>query len=348
MSSWVQRLRLSGFRVYNHEWFKHMRDIRYLNSDHLDALNLGMSEIVDILEDVFRHKAAGDTGMPPKVFFHHDGDRFYSAMTSSCQPLGFAGCKWQSGDPENPSKGLPYIQGLYLLNDNHSGEMVAVMDARWITGKRTAAASALVTRYQARKGSEELAILGCGVQGRAHLEALAGELPSLAKCRVYDIVPQAQEAFIAEFQDKYNHIRVTGCNSAEQAIQGADVVITGGPITKVRNPSIPSRWIKSGALIVTIDYDSYVTDECIAAMDIVLTDDREQIEDARRNEGKFTGVTRLDTDIADLISSGQGTRQGDEQRIMAFNLGIALEDVATAAEISRRAAELNIGVLLPA
>jgi ornithine cyclodeaminase/alanine dehydrogenase len=325
-----------------------MRDITYLNSDHLDDLNLDMAEIVDMLESVFRLKAAGAVGMPPKIFFHHDGDRFYSAMTSSCQPLGFAGCKWQSGDPVNPSRGLPNIQGLYILNDNNSGEMLAVMDAGWITGKRTAAASALVARFQARKSAEELAILGCGVQGRAHLEALSGELPSLAKCRVFDIAPQVQNDFVAALDCRHNNIRVSGCDSAEQAVRGADVIVTGGPITHVRKPLIPSEWVKGGALLVTIDYDSYVTDECIAAMDIVLTDDREQIEDARRNEGKFTGVTRLDTDIAAMISVGRGIRQDDAQRIMAFNLGIALEDVATAAEIYRLALEKKIGISLPA
>ncbi len=324
-----------------------MREITYLNSGHLDELNLSMAEIVDILESAFRLKAAGNISMPPKIFFHHDGDRFYSAMTSSCQPLGFAGCKWQSGDPANPSIGLPYIQGLYILNDNDTGEMLAVMDACWITGKRTAAASALVARYQARRGSEELAILGCGVQGRAHLEALAAELPSLAKCRVYDIAPQVQTDFVATFDGRHNNIRVSGSDSAEQAVRGADIVITGGPITQVRKPTILPEWIKTGALVVTIDYDSYVTDECIAAMDIVLTDDRDQIEDSRTNEGKFAGVKQLDTDIAAMIAEGTGLRSNDAQRIMAFNLGIALEDVATAAEVYRRAAESNTGVSLP-
>ena len=98
--------------------------------------------------------------------------------------------------------------------------------------------------------------------------------------------------------------------------------------------------------MVTIDYDSYVTDECIAAMDIVLTDDYAQIEDARKNEGKFPGVARLDADNAELIAQGKGLRQNDQQRILAFNLGIALEDVATAAEIVRRAEEKGLGIRL--
>ena len=128
-----------------------MNELLYLNASHLDALDLGMSDIVDILEAVFRHKAAGDTVMPPKMFFYTEGDRFLSAMGSACAPLGYAGAKWQSGNPENPSRGLPYIQGLYVLNEHESGRMAAILDSKWITAKRTAAASALVARHQAAR-----------------------------------------------------------------------------------------------------------------------------------------------------------------------------------------------------
>ena len=323
-----------------------MQEILYLNAQHLGALDLDKSQIVGILEEIFRHKASGNTRMPPKVFFHHAGDRFYSAMSACATSLGYAGCKWQSGDPGNPLRGLPYIQGLYILTDNGTGEMLAVMDARWITGQRTAAASALVARYQAREDAKELAILGCGLQGRAHLEILAAEIPSLTQCRVYDILPEAQNDFVMQLDGCHNGVSVTGVQSAEEAVRGADVVITGGPIQEQRDATIVSDWIRPGALVVTIDYDSYVTDDCIAAMDIVLTDDFDQIEDARNNEDKFTGISRVDADLAQMITTGKGLRQSDDQRIMAFNLGIALEDLATAAEILKRARQKGIGVSL--
>ena len=325
---------------------RQIRDIVYLNEAHLDALDLDLSRIVDILDEIFRHKAAGDTLMPPKIFFHVPDDRFYSAMGSCCPPLGYAGCKWQSGDPANPSRGLPYIQGLFILNEHETGQMVAIIDAKWITARRTAAASALVARYQARSGARELAILGCGLQARAHLEALAAEVASLELCRVYDIVSERERTFVEQMDRRFNDVRVIGAKGAEAAVRGADIVITGGTIQEQRAPTIVSDWIKRGALVVTIDYDSYVTDECIAAMDIVLTDDYAQIEDARKNEGKFPGVARLDADNAELIARGKGLRQNDEQRILAFNLGIALEDVATAAEIVRRAEEKGLGIRL--
>ncbi len=323
-----------------------LQDIRYLNSAHLDSLGLEMSKIVDVLEEMFRYKAAGETLMPPKIFFHIEGDRFYSAMASCCPPLGFAGSKWQSGDPNNPSRGLPYIQGLFVLNEHDSGQMVAIMDAKWITGRRTAAASALVARYQARIGSRVLSILGCGLQGRAHLEALAGEIHTLERCQVYDTVPERQRAYIAELDGCLNNIEVVGYDCAQSAIQDADIIITGGPIQEERNATIISEWIKPGALIVTIDYDSYVTDECICAMDIAMTDDYKQIDDARRNGYKFLGVKNIDTDNAELIANNKGRRSSEDQRIIAFNLGIALEDVATAVKILNRAKAKGIGIVL--
>ena len=59
--------------------------IRYLNEAALDGLSLGMGEIVDILESLFREKAKGELLMPPKIFFHRHGPRFYSAMASAAR-----------------------------------------------------------------------------------------------------------------------------------------------------------------------------------------------------------------------------------------------------------------------
>jgi ornithine cyclodeaminase/alanine dehydrogenase len=322
-----------------------IKNIRYLNAAALDDLGLSIGGIVDILENLFREKAKGELFMPPKIFFHRHGPRFYSAMASAAPALGFAGCKWQSGDPDNPARNLPYIQGLYILTEDTTGQMVALMDAKWITGRRTAAASALVARHLAKTGDETLAILGCGLQGRAHLEAIKGEISSLTHCRAYDIDPERQALYVEEMNGQYG-MTVEGAADAEAAVRGADIIVTGGPISEKRVPTLVPDWLSPGSLIITIDYDSYVTDACIAAMDLVLTDDRRQIEDARINEGKFPGVSHIDADNAELIVQGKGRRVDDTQRILAFNLGIALEDVATAAEIYRRAEATDAGIIL--
>ena len=323
------------------------KSIRFLSRTDLDTLGLGMGETIDILEGAFRAKAAGKAIMPPKIFFHRHGPRFYSAMVSASPDLGYAGCKWQSGDPDNPSLGLPYIQGLYILTEDATGQMRAIIDAEWITGQRTAAASGLVVRHLAKDSDRTLGILGCGLQGRKHLEAVHAARPQFDRCVCYDLVPERQERFIEEMTGRFGFDSIAGMTGPEAVARNCDVLVTGGPIQKDRKPVIQSSWIRAGTLIVTIDYDSYVTDEAIRSMDLVLTDDYGQIEDARRNEGKFPGVIRVDSEVAELVAHGKGARTSDEQRILVFNLGIALEDLATAIEILNRAERADVGTRLP-
>ena len=321
--------------------------IRFLSKSDMDTLGLGMADIIEILEEAFRVKAAGEVMMPPKIFFHRLGPRYYSSMVSASPALGYAGCKWQSGDPDNPDIGLPYVQGLYVLTEDATGGMRAIMDSEWITGWRTAAASGLVIRHLAKESDRTLGVLGCGLQGRKHLEAVHAARPQFDRCVCYDLHPERQERFIAEMTGRFGFGSIVGTDGPEEVARNCDVLVTGGPIRKDRKPVIPPEWIAPGTLVVTIDYDSYVTDEMIRAMDLVLTDDYAQIEDARRNEGKFPGVTRVDSTIADLVTHGKGARTSDEQRILVFNLGIALEDLATAIELLDRAERADVGTMLP-
>ena len=319
---------------------------KYIHAAELDKLGFSMGDIVEILEKAFSVKAAGKTIMPPKVFFYRGGDRFYSAMSSASSELGFGGCKWQSGDPENPPRGLPYIQGLYTLTEDKTGQVRAVIDAEWITSQRTAAASALVVKYQARADAKRLGILGCGLQGRKHMEAITDVRPDLEECFCFDVNQKTQARFIEEMSARYK-IKITGAASAKEVCLASDILITGGPIEVVRTPTILPDWINEGCLVVTIDYDGYVTDELIADMDIILTDDIGQIEEEQRTNQKFLGVPRFDTTLADLIASGKGKRVSDSQKILGLNLGIALEDLAFAIEILRRAEEMGLGIDLP-
>jgi len=321
--------------------------ILYLSNRDLEELGLSLGEIVPILEEMFRRKASGDTVQPPKIFFHRGGPRFYSSMVSSAPGLGYAGCKWQSGDPENPARGLSYIQGLFILSEDATGQPVAIMDSKWVTGNRTAAASAVAAKHLARRDARTIAILGCGLQGRKNLEALKAVLPSLARCQAYDVVAEREAAFVHETHDRWG-VSVVGAGSAEGAVRGADIVITAGPIEDHRRATLVPEWLAAGSLTIALDYDSYVTDAAIAAADLVLTDDRGQIEDARQREGKFTGVRRIDAELADLLTTGRGRRTHEEQRVLVFNLGIALEDLATGVEILNRARKKKAGTLLPA
>jgi ornithine cyclodeaminase/alanine dehydrogenase-like protein (mu-crystallin family) len=319
----------------------------YLTASDLRRLGLTIGRVADVLEDAFRHKAAGHVTSPPMTFFHRDGPPWFNSMVCWIAPLKYAGCKFQSGDSTNPARGLPSIQGLYLLCESEGGRMVALMDARWLTAIRTAAVGALFARRAAREGASTLAILGCGVQGRLQLEALKGAVPTLRRCRAFDVVPTHAEAYRGEMSGRFG-VEIEVVATPEAAVRGADLVMTSGPIQKLRTPQIEDAWIAPGCLVLTLDRDSYVTDGAIAAMDRVLSDDREALFHAKAHEGAFRAVERVDADLTGMAAGLPALRRTPEDRIIVFVNGLGLEDLAAAIEVFRLANENGVGTLLPA
>jgi ornithine cyclodeaminase/alanine dehydrogenase-like protein (mu-crystallin family) len=300
-----------------------------------------------VLEEAFRHKAAGRVTSPPMTFFHRDGPPWFNSMVCWIAPLGYAGCKFQSGDSSNSARGLPSIQGLYLLCESEGGRMVALMDARWITAIRTAAVGALFARRAAREGAKTLGILGCGLQGRLQLEAIKGEVPSITHCRAYDTVPAQAEAYRKEVSGLFG-VSIEIVQSAESAVRGADIVMTSGPITKVRKPVIEAGWLSPGCLILSLDRDSYITDGAIRSIDRIFSDDRDALMHSKEHEGAFTAVSRVDADLAETSSENTVLRKGPDERIAVFVNGLGIEDLAAAIEAYRCAKEKSIGRTLAA
>ena len=145
----------------------------YLSLADVEKVALDMPTIINLLEQAFGEKGTGKVEMPPKPGIHTQPDAFIHAMPAYIPAMHSAGIKWVSGYPENQARGLPYISGLLILNDDETGLPYTVMDCTWITAYRTGAATALAAKYLARPESQTAGILACGVQGRTNLEALA-------------------------------------------------------------------------------------------------------------------------------------------------------------------------------
>ena len=169
-------------------------DLLYLSRQDVEAAGPAMPEIIAALERMFREKAAGRVEMPPKPAIHPRPGTFINAMPASIAVIEAAGVKWVSSYPMNRSRGLPLISGLLILNDIATGLPIAVMDCGWITAKRTGAATAVAAKFLARPESEVAGVLGCGVQGRGNIEALACVLP-LKRVYAYDTDARSSESF---------------------------------------------------------------------------------------------------------------------------------------------------------
>lgn len=315
----------------------------YLSRADVEAVALDMPTALGLLESAFREKAAGRVEMPPKPGIHPLPDAFIHAMPASIPALGAAGIKWVSGYPQNIRRHLPYISGLLILNDPETGFPTCIMDCTWLTGCRTGAATALSARYLARPESEVVGVLGCGVQGRTNLAALATVFP-IRRVHAYDILPAAAERYAAEMAALLG-IEVVIVDRPRDAVAGADLVVTAGPILKHPTPAIEAGWLKPGAFASAVDFDSYWHPGALAELDHLSTDDHAQFQ-YYRTVGYFGGTPDPVSDLGELVSGARAGRHESHERTMAMNLGLALEDMAVAPEIYRRAVERGIGTVL--
>jgi ornithine cyclodeaminase/alanine dehydrogenase-like protein (mu-crystallin family) len=319
--------------------------ILYLSQAQVASIGMGMPEIIELVEKAFEEKGHGRVEMPPKPGIHPGGgDNFIHAMPAYIPALDSAGVKWVSGFPGNAQKDLPYITGLLILNDPETGMPLSVMDCQWITAMRTGAASAVAARSLARADSSRLGILGCGVQGRTNTEALNVLFP-ITEVLAYDVMPEAVEKFSQSLREKLG-IEVTPVNSPREALDGCDLVVTAGPILKKPHKTIKAGWLEKGAFASLVDFDSYWEPAAMKEVDKFCTDDLKQFE-YYKSVGYFQDVPSVYADLGELTAGFKPGRESAEERTIACNLGLALDDMAVAPALFRRAVEMGIGTWLP-
>lgn len=319
--------------------------VLYLSQSDIESIDLPMADIIEALDEMFKEKGEGRTEMPPKPGIHPRPDAFIHAMPAYIPSLQSAGMKWVAGNPENPAKGLPYIMGLLVLNDPETGQPVAIMDCVWITAKRTGAASAVAARYLARRDSRTVGIVACGVQGRSNLEALKSAFPAIDHVRAYDLYPERSRAYAQEMEEKLE-VTVLTVETVRQAVRESDIVITSGPILKHPRPIIEAGWLAEGGFACAVDYDSYWKGSALLEADKIITDDTAQLEDHRRM-GYFQDTPTPHADLGEIAAGRKPGRESEQERIISLNLGLALDDMATAIRIYHRALDLGIGMELP-
>ena len=316
----------------------------YLSRADVERVGLELRTIIELLERAFREKGEGRVELPPKPGIHPRPDAFLHAMAASIPAMQSAGLKWVAGFPENTARGLPYVSGLLILNDVETGLPLAVMDATWITAYRTGAATALAARYLARPDSSVAGILACGVQGRTNLMALAACFP-LRKVYAYDRRRENQDRYLSEMSEELG-LEIVGVDAPRAAVSEADLVVTSGPILKHPTPTIERDWLREGAFASAVDYDSYWSGPALAQLDRIATDDHAQFRYVRES-GYFQQTPEPYADLGELVTGRKPGRQSPRERTLAMNLGLALDDMAVAPEVLRRAKELGLGTWLP-
>ena len=218
--------------------------------------------------------------------------------------------------PENGRFGLPTHQAIIAIFRASTGQPLALMDGRLITEMRTAAVSAVAVKLLAPKNASRLAILGSGVQARAHHQALS-LVRKFEEIRVWSRNPDNAAALEKE-------IGATAMSS-EKAVRDADIVVT---VTSATEPILHGKWLKPGALVIAVgavgstkrEVDSHTM------RGAVIVDSREA---AMKESGD---ILLADAEIyAELGEVLSGAKPVPNAEVTVFkSLGIAVEDLASA------------------
>jgi ornithine cyclodeaminase/alanine dehydrogenase-like protein (mu-crystallin family) len=219
---------------------------------------------------------------------------------------------------------VPTHHATILLFKPETSEPLATMDGRLITEVRTAAVSAVATEHLARPDASVLAIIGSGMQARSHLEALR-LVRDFREVRVWS--PHLAAAFTEE-----HGIRAAA--SAEEAVQGADVVVT---VTTSPTPVLVGEWLSPGAHFNAVGAprpDWRKLDEKLLRRARVYVDSREA---AMKESGDIIAAGEVFAEIGEVAAGAQPGRQSEEEVTLFKSLGLAVEDVVTAELVYRKA-----------
>lgn len=309
---------------------------------------LSMRDCIETIAEVMQRFSAGDTVMPVRLVTRVPERGVHLAMPAVLVPLGVFGVKSITVFPTNPARGAPAILGLVILNETDTGRPLAVMDAGYLTGIRTAAASAVATRLLARPESNSLALIGAGVQAATHLWGMS-EVRPVKSVAVYDIDPKISENFIQVQTQRFPEMAFRQAASPEDAIRGADLVCT---ISSSKTPVVDLSWVKPGAHINGVGSHSPEARELDGATVQAARVAVDSREGALKEAGDFImpmqeglfGAEHVSDEIGELLAGLKPGRTSPEQITLYKSVGIAVQDVATARLVYERAAAQGVGV----
>jgi len=309
---------------------------------------LPMKECITVMEEAFTGLAHNQFHQPLRTITKPPSVKGVMAMMPSFRggddPL-FA-LKAICVFPGNAALGKDAHQGGVILFDGATGEPRAMVNASAITAIRTAAVSGLATRLLSREDAGDLAIFGAGVQARTHLTAMAC-VRKLKRVRIVARRLESAQKCAQEMQAEES-VPIEPLESAEAALRGADIIVTA---TTSREPVLRREWISPGAhinAIGTFSFNAREVDTATMAAATLFVDRRES---ALNEAGDYLIAARegaideshIRAELDQVVIGAHRGRTSPEEITIFKSLGLAMEDLAAAAHVFRKAREHNLG-----
>lgn len=322
-----------------------------LSASDVHAL-LGYRECADAMRDALVGLSSGQAQQPLRTVIRPEGAAGLMALMPSY--LGGAGERDEAGQlsesvyglkaicitPTNPAAGLDTHQGVVLLSDGRTGEPLAVLNASAVTEIRTAAVSVVATELLANPGADTLAVIGTGVQARAHIRALDGTR-QLADIRVAGREAARAGEFAASFSGQ-TRAPVRACASAREAVTGADLIVTA---TSSAQPVLEHDWIAPGAHINAVGAclpSQRELDSATVAAGVLFADRRDSLlaESGDYLLAAAEGAVSEDhlrAELGEVLTGSAPGRRSAAEITIFESLGLAVEDLAAAVRTYRNA-----------
>ena len=298
------------------------------------------ADVVGGMEHMLSRPVEGALELPPRMTIDAAGGHgWLRLMPVIAYDTGYAGYKAMNFHPQ---QGVRYLIAMTSLSD---GELVAMVDADWITAFRTAATAAIAVKHLARSGADQITVIGSGTQARALLEATTHVLRP-AKVRVYSPTAANRERFAEEMGEQLG-VPIEPADDLDAAVNAADVVLSA--IRANGSPVIDAGALRDGQLVCGISSvrpEHREVDMSVWRSSRVVVDDLEHV----RESGDGRAATELGlTDAADVPELWQVLqdpslgRRNDDERVLFKSVGTAEQDMALAAIVLQRARELGLG-----
>lgn len=292
--------------------------MKVISFETIRKLNISPSECVKWVEDALKLKYTSQ--LPKKISLTlNNGSIFYNTMPCLIPEIQRFGIKEVTRYPDrNPS-----ISGDLLLYDLENGSLLSLMDADWITAMRTGAVAAHSINLLQKSNAVDYSFLGLGSTARATLLCLLGSnLKKKFNVKLLKYKDQA-EKFINEFKE-FENISFEIVGTHKQLIEKADVIISC--VTVAENLIGDDSWFKKGVLVVPIHTRGF--QNCDLFFDKVFADDEGHVKDFKYFE-RFKSFE----EVAKIVLKESKGRERDDERILVYNIGIALHDVYFASKI---------------
>jgi ornithine cyclodeaminase/alanine dehydrogenase len=313
------------------------------------ATALSMKVAIAAMEQAFQEMGEGTIDMPLRQTLNIKKNQgITSVMPAYLDKMGALGLKLVSSYPGNPARfGLPTVQATILYCDSQTGQLIAIMEAGFITAVRTGAASGVATKLLARPDSRIVGIIGSGVQAETQLEAMCA-VRNIAQANVFSPTLTHRTSFADRMSERLG-IDVSAVENPKAAVERCDIVITS---SSAKTPVLNGDWLSPGTHINAIGShspDARELDTRAIQRSKVVVD---SMEAALREAGDLMmplaeGVIERSHVYAELgeLVLGQKTGRVDPEEITLFkSQGLAIEDVSAAKLVYEVAKERKLGV----